>query len=217
MKRKRYHNNTSFLDVLFNALLGFVFLFIIAFMAMNVSSKKGDIQTKAEFVITVTWEDESQDDVDTWLQDPKGNILFFRQKDIGLMHLDRDDLGIVNDKVTTLGGDKYEYIYNQEMTTIRGFIPGEWVLNLHMYNKRDPGPVSVMVRIDKLNPRAETVFQKTLEMTTTGEEITIARFTMNAQGEITHWDNLPKSLVMVAGGGGSRASEGSAPTVSRGM
>jgi hypothetical protein len=207
MQRRRYHNNTSFLDVLFNALLGFVFLFIVAFMAINVSSKKGTIETKAEFVITVTWDEKSQDDVDTWLQDPTGNVLFFRQKDIGLAHLDRDDLGIINDKVMTTGGEKIEYIYNQELTTIRGFIAGEWVLNLHMYNKRDSGVVTATVVIDKLNPRAATIFKKTIQMTTTGEEITVARFTMNAQGEITNWDDLPKSLVMVKGDGLSGSIE----------
>jgi hypothetical protein len=207
MQRRRYHNNTSFLDVLFNALLGFVFLFIVAFMAINVSSKKGTIETKAEFVITVTWDEKSQDDVDTWLQDPTGNVLFFRQKDIGLAHLDRDDLGIINDKVMTTGGEKIEYIYNQELTTIRGFIAGEWVLNLHMYNKRDSGVVTATVVIDKLNPRAATIFKKTIQMTTTGEEITVARFTMDAQGEITNWDDLPKSLVMVKGDGLSRSIE----------
>ena len=197
MRRRRYHNNTSFLDLLFNALLGFVFLFIIAFMAINVSSKKGDIETKAEFVITVTWDEKSKDDVDTWLQDPTGKVLFFKQKDIGLAHLDRDDLGILNDRVTTTGGNQIEYVYNQELTTIRGFIPGEWVLNLHMYNKRDPHAVTATVRIDKLNPRAETIFKKQIEMTRRGEEITIARFTMSSQGEIIEWDDLPKTLVMM--------------------
>ncbi len=199
MQRRRYHSNTSFLDLLFNALLGFVFLFIVAFMAVNVSSKKADIETKAEFVITVTWDEDSQDDVDTWLQDPTGKILFFKQKDIGLAHLDRDDLGIINDRVTTTGGSRIEYVYNQELTTIRGFIPGEWVLNLHMYNKRDPHTVTATVRIDKLNPRAETIFKREIQMSSRGEEITIARFTMNPRGEITDWDDLPKTLVMARG------------------
>jgi len=34
------------------------------------------------------------------LQDPAGNVLHFRQKDVGLAHLDRDDLGKINDIIT---------------------------------------------------------------------------------------------------------------------
>ncbi len=158
--RRIYYNNTSFLDLLFNTLVGFVLLFIIAFLLINPNIKKADIKTKAEFVISVTWSDNSQDDVDTWLQDPAGNVLHFRQKDVGLAHLDRDDLGQINDIITLDDGRRVEYTHNQELTTIRGFITGEWVLNVHMYSKRDENPTLVEVRIDKLNPTVQTLFYK---------------------------------------------------------
>jgi hypothetical protein len=196
--RRIYYNNTSFLDLLFNTLVGFVFLFIIAFLLINPNIKKGDIETKAEFVITVTWSDHSQDDVDTWLQDPVGNILHFRQKDIGMAHLDRDDLGKVNDVITLEDGSRIEYPHNQELTTIRGFVPGEWVLNVHMYSKRDANPTLVEVRIDKLNPKVETVFYKKIMMKNKWEEVTVTRFVMTNQGDIINWDDLPKKLLMIA-------------------
>jgi len=196
--RRIYYNNTSFLDLLFNTLVGFVFLFIIAFLLINPSLKKADIKTKAEFVITVTWSDNSQDDVDTWLQDPAGNVLHFRQRDVGLAHLDRDDLGKINDTIILEDGRRVEYPHNQELTTIRGFLPGEWVLNVHMYNKRDANPILVEVRIDKLNPKVETVFYKKVVMKTRWEEITVTRFVMTNQGDIIDWDDLPKTLVKIA-------------------
>jgi hypothetical protein len=155
MRHRIYYNNTSFLDLLFNTLIGFVLLFIIAFLSINPKNKDADIKTKAEFVITVTWNVNSKDDVDTWLQDPAGNVLHFRQKDIGLAHLDRDDLGIINDSITLKDGRIIEYPHNQELTTIRGFVGGEWVLNVHMYNKRDPDPTLVEIRMDKLNPHGK--------------------------------------------------------------
>jgi len=196
--RRIYYNNTSFLDLLFNTLVGFVFLFIIAFLLINPSIKKADIKTKAEFVITVTWSDNSQDDVDTWLQDPVGNVLHFRQRDVGLAHLDRDDLGKINDTITLDDGRRVEYPHNQELTTIRGFLTGEWVLNVHMYNKRDAKPILVEVRIDKLNPKVETVFYKKVVMKSRWEEITVTRFVMTNQGDIIDWDDLPKTLVKIA-------------------
>ena len=202
--RRIYYNNTSFLDLLFNTLVGFVFLFIVAFMLINPTINKAEIKTKAEFVITVTWDDKSKDDVDTWLQDPAGNVLHFRQKDVGLAHLDRDDLGEINDTIKLDDGRKVVYPHNQELTTIRGFLTGEWVLNIHMYNKRDPDPTLVEVRIDKLNPKVETLFYKEIMMHNRWEEITVTRFVMTHQGEIISWDDLPKKLLkVVAQGRGS--------------
>ena len=205
--RRIYYNNTSFLDLLFNTLVGFVFLFIIAFMLINPSIKKADIKTKAEFVITVTWDDKSRDDVDTWLQDPTGNVLHFRQKDVGLAHLDRDDLGKMNDTLRLEDGREIVYPHNQELTTIRGFLTGEWVLNVHMYNKRDANPTLVEVRIDKLNPRVETIFYKEIVMKSRWEEVTVTRFVMTNQGDVIDWDDLPKNLLKVAAQG--RGSGGS--------
>jgi hypothetical protein len=196
--RRIYYNNTSFLDLLFNTLVGFVFLFIVAFLLINPSIKKADIKTKAEFVITVTWNDNSQDDVDTWLEDPVGDVVHFRQKDVGLAHLDRDDLGKTNDVIILDDGSKVEYPHNQELTTIRGFVPGEWVLNVHMYCKRDLDPTPVEVRIDKLNPTVQTIFYKKILMKTKWEEITVTRFVMTNQGDIISWDELPKSLIQHA-------------------
>ena len=196
--RRIYYNNTSFLDLLFNTLVGFVLLFIIAFLLINPNIKKADIKTKAEFVITVTWNDNSQDDVDTWLQDPAGNVLHFRQKDVGLAHLDRDDLGKINDIITLDDGRQVEYTHNQELATIRGFLTGEWVLNVHMYSKRDANPTLVEVRIDKLNPKVQTLFYKKIVMKSKWEEVTVTRFVMTNQGDIISWDDLPKTLLKLA-------------------
>ncbi|MGD9080078.1 MAG: hypothetical protein PVG96_12090 [Desulfobacterales bacterium] len=196
--RRIYYNNTSFLDLLFNTLVGFVFLFIISFLLINPSIKKADIETKAEFVITVTWDDNSIDDVDTWLQDPVGNVLHFNQKDVGLAHLDRDDLGTLNDTIILDDGRQIVYNHNQELTTIRGFLTGEWVLNVHMYNKRNSNPTLVEVRIDKLNPKVETIFYKKIVMKRKWEEITVTRFVMTNEGDIISWDDLPKRLIEVS-------------------
>ena len=196
------------MDLLFNTLVGFVVLFIIAFLMINPNIKKADIKTKAEFVITVTWSDDSKDDVDTWLQDPTGNILHFRQRDVGLAHLDRDDRGKINDTILLDDGRRIEYNHNQELTTIRGFLTGEWVLNVHMYNKRDPTPTPVEVRIDKLNPKVETIFYKKIMMRHRWEEITATRFVMTNQGDIISWDDLPKTLIKIASATGGRGGVG---------
>jgi hypothetical protein len=66
-----------FYDLLFNTLLIFVLLFAVALLAMNPKAKTGVIDAKAEFIITVTWPDLNPNDIDTWVQDPGGNLVWF--------------------------------------------------------------------------------------------------------------------------------------------
>ena len=98
MSVNRYGSNLSFNDVLFNALLGFVVLFVLALLLINPITKQGDIPTKAELMITLEWDEESRDDIDIWILGPlMGAPISFQNKHSGFMHLDRDDLGRSND------------------------------------------------------------------------------------------------------------------------
>lgn len=204
---RRYYSSTAFLDLLFNALIGFVMLFIISFLSITTNAQKADIETKAEFIITVTWNEASDDDVDTYLEDPLGNVLSYRRKDIGLAHLDRDDRGQINDRVRLADGSTVTVRENQELTSIRGFIGGQWVLNLHMYAKRDKTPTRVRIRVEKLNPAVRTIYDQEVEMTEKWQEITIGRFQMSAQGQVTGWDKLPKKLAWSLGDAAAPTAE----------
>ena len=50
-----------------------------------------DIKSKADYIVMLYWEPESVHDIDIWMTDPAGNVLSFKNKTVGLMHLDRDD------------------------------------------------------------------------------------------------------------------------------
>lgn len=199
--RRQYHSNTGFLDLLFNGWLIYVMLFVVSFMLIVPERDQANIKTKAEFVITLTWDDASTDDIDIWVEDPTGALICYKHKEAGLTHLDRDDLGTSTDKVTLPSGKIVEYKHNQEIVTIRGFMPGEWVINIHMYNKRDKKPVGVEVRMLKLNPTIKEIFMYKCEMSTRWEEITVARIQMSADGEILSMNNVYKKLIKTGGGG----------------
>ena len=92
-----------FTDLLFNALLGFAFMFAIAFMLINSSEEEGNINTKAEVLISVQWPNEHPDDVDAVVEDPQGKLVWYHNRDSGLMHLDRDDRGNLADNINIKG------------------------------------------------------------------------------------------------------------------
>jgi len=189
LKTKRYHNPTSFIDLLFLCLVGFVFLLVIAFLLIAPPIDDQQKKPKAEFLVTLTWDSQTNDDVDLWIQDPVNNVMFFREKEVGLMHLDRDDLGYKKDTVVINGQQITQYT-NQEIATIRGFVPGQWIINVHMYRKSWGKPANVNVRIDKLNPRFTTIADKDYQMANKGDEITVTRMTMTNKGKITQQDEV---------------------------
>ena len=196
MSIKNRFRSDPFTDLLFNALLGFTFLFLVAIMFMNPEAKSGIIDPKAEYILTITWEDFSPDDVDVWVEDPEGQIVWFRTPEAGLLHLDRDDRGLVNDTIT-INGEEVQNPLNQEVVTLRGVVKGEYIVNLHYYASETEKPVDVNVRLAKVNPRLEVVYYGTISLEKKGDEKTALRFSIGRDGEVYGINFLPKSLVIL--------------------
>jgi hypothetical protein len=111
------------------------------------------------------------------------------------MHLDRDDLGRSND-VIRVGGREIVHPLNQEVVSIRGVQPGEYVVNLHLYRAAsDARPVPATIKVEKLNPKVEVVFYGEVVLARPSEERTAVRFSVRAEGDIADVNQLPKALV----------------------
>ena len=187
----------AFTDLLFNALLGFAFMFVAAFTLISDPSDTGKIDSKAEVLITIRWEDRHPDDVDTLVEGPKGNLVWYHNRDTGLMHLDRDDRGLFADRVV-LDGVAVSNPINQETVTVRALQAGEYVVNLLHYQANYSDPLPVTVKVEKLNPTVSLVYYGTRELTGVGNEQTAVRFTIDAQGEVSGTNELPKALLTKA-------------------
>ena len=193
--KRNYHTNLSFLDLLFNTLLCFAALFALSFVLINPSKKQNNVKMKAEFMITVTWPNDLDDDVDMYVEDPQGNLVAFMRREEGLMHLDRDDLGHRNDSVLTEFG-VIEYTENRELVTLRGIAKGEYIVNVHLYMKRSTATeIPVVIKLEKLNPY-KTVTIKRVILRVTGDEETAFRFTLDNEGKVVDVNELPKKLAV---------------------
>ncbi len=182
-----------FTDILFNALLGFTLMLFVAF-ALVKQEGTGAVDVKAEVLITVTWPDNHPDDIDIYVEDPAGNILYFSVQETGLLHLDRDDRGNYADTIV-FNGEELQNPLNQETVTLRGIVPGEFVVNVHRYVANDQEPVPVNVRVDKLNPKTEVVYYGTTMLERCGHEETVIRFTLDEDGNFGNLNTEPKPLV----------------------
>ena len=62
--KNKYKSTIGCTDMLFNVLVGFAFLFIVAFLLIKPEQKKADFERKAEFVIVMEWDHDQPDDID---------------------------------------------------------------------------------------------------------------------------------------------------------
>ena len=181
--------------ILFKMIQALTFFFVLAVMFMNPISKKGIIDPKAEYIITTNWADENPDDIDIWVEDPKGNIIWFRNREAGLVHLDRDDRGMLNDTLESEGRTVKNPL-NQEVVTIRGIVPGEYVVNLHYYATETGKPIEAAVRLDKVNPALKVMYYGKATLEKKGDELTALRFTLSPDGDVVDINHVYKSIVV---------------------
>lgn len=187
MKDKSRHGSaTAFLDLLFNFLLGFVLLFVILMAIIKVESAKPAVEDKNEFIITMTWNEGVDDDMDLWIMGPTGKVVGFPFKEGDGLFLQRDDLGRVNDMINNVNGEKVVVPLNQEIINIRKIIPGRYVVNAHFYRRRGnpaDGPEKITLKLIKVNPFKEEA-TVTKDMDVVGAEETLLVFEVMPDGSV---------------------------------
>ena len=182
--------------MLFKGLQVVAFLFFLALLAMNPEAKEGKVESKAEFIISMSWPDDHPDDIDLYAEDPLGNIVWYHVREGGFMMLDRDDRGGANNTIT-VDGRKITSSFRQEIVSIRGIIPGEYIVNVHYFLATKGGPIPIVVKTEKINPTVETVSYDQINLERMGEEKTAVRFKLAANGNVIDVNHRPKSLLQL--------------------
>ena len=201
MNNEKYKSTIGFTDLLFNILVGFAFLFIIAFLLIKPEAKKKDFDRNAEFVVVLELDKEAKGDIDLYVEDPLGDKCSFRQTVANFMHLDKDDLGSINDTVVNADGTISTVKINREVITIRGIIAGEYIINAHYYSERDYSnidnrvemgtstrkkkskEVTVKVELHKVNPYT-ILWAGEKKFRGKGQEETFVRFRLDKDGKV---------------------------------
>ncbi len=194
--------------MLFKALQVVAFLFFLALLVMNPEAKQGKIDTKAEFIVTMNWPDNHPDDIDLYVEDPLGNIVWYHVREAGFMVLDRDDRGGINNSIMVNGKQIMSPI-REESVSIRGIVAGEYTVNVQYYLATQNAPVPVSVKVEKINPMVEVIHYDTIMLDHAGQERTAVRFRMAEDGSVTDINHTEKSLVQLTrsvrrSGGGAK-------------
>lgn len=211
----RFKSTTGLNDLLFNLLVGFVFLFVIAFLLINPPTKKEDAPKKAEYLIIIEWDESSNDDVDLWVRGPDGTTVSFTGKTGGLLNLEKDDLGSANDRWRKPNGEVVIIPINREVVTMRGIMPGRYQVAAHIYSRktwvsdpetgkvttRDTSAGKITASLVKINPYLEK-YRTVRQYNVKGQVFSLFNFELNEDGEVIDIDEDRNNIVKGRGGGG---------------
>lgn len=206
--RLKYKSGIGFTDLLFNLVIGFVYLFMIAFILINPIAKKGDVQKKAEYIITMEWDHWRNDDIDMWIKDPQGNTVSFLMKAAGVMNLEKDDLGYSNDVLEKRREGTALILLNREVITLRGTVPGEYEVMAHVYARKitlsedkdgkkkfhNDGTGFITAQLIKINPYVELHTVK-MPYTVEGQQISLFRFRIGENNSFVSVNQKPSSII----------------------
>jgi hypothetical protein len=177
----RGKNVWAFIDVLF------VLVFILLTIPHQIKAND-DSRPPGQVIVEIRWPDGMNTDVDLWVEAPRGMSVGYSRRAGEFFNLLRDDLGAVRDMLEL----------NYETAYTRGAPAGEYTVNLHLYSNSDqiyPVPVDVVVSV-YTNESVGLILHKLVNLTYSGEEVTVARFTLDANGALVPGSihNLPKVL-----------------------
>jgi len=201
-ERPQIFGKTLFVDLMMSTLIVVTALLMASNAiekAKKVEEKKQEssIETDGAYAIVATWPADVNDDVDLWVKDPAGNLIFYGRPTAELMHLEYDDRGDLGDKAMTSTGEVKADI-NRERAIIRGGMAGEYVVNVHMFSKNHPGPTTVKISLYRLKGDDTEILAKERVLQAEKDEATAFRFTLAADGEKIGDSELPISLTVEA-------------------
>lgn len=175
---------TSFTDLIFLLMFGFMFLVVVMIAHLNPpESESVDSSVPGNLIVLAEWP-EGNIDVDLWVTGPgERQPVGYSNKSGVLWNLLRDDLGDRPDATPS----NFENMYS------RGLVPGEYVINLHLYRafgEQIPVPVDVEISVKRPDPTnggkdgIQVLAYRQVLLTAEKQERTVIRFRLDANGNI---------------------------------
>lgn len=157
----------AFIDVLF-------LLLLMLLVLPHKPETKAEDKPPGVVMVEIRWADGLNTDVDLWVLAPGDSPVGYSNRAGTIFNLLRDDLGVVRDPLNL----NYENAYS------RAAPAGEYIVNVHLYNDIEhAAPLDVLVTASvKVVGTTRIIFSKTVRLLSMGQEITVARFSLDKNG-----------------------------------
>jgi len=193
MINKKYFTFKPFIDVLFCCLL---MLVAILFLLKADEEKIKMRPPNVIYEVILTWDGESEDDLDLYVRAATGHTVAFNNREGGqgsLISLDHDALGKRRNNSLQSGVAGTVVHFNEEIVSFRGVTAGENIVTVHVYAKRDDKPTKGTIKLVKIKPFKEIIV-KERQFVATGEEKIAFRFKTDKDGNIIDINELAANL-----------------------
>jgi len=190
---KKFFSFRPFIDVLFCCLL---MLVAILFLLKTEEEKVKTRPPNVIFEVVLTWDGESEDDLDLYVRAASGHTVAFNNREGGqgsLISLDHDALGKRRNNSLEVGVAGTVVSFNEEIVSFRGVVEGENIVTVHVYSKNDEKPTKGTIKLVKIKPFKEVVV-KEREFTATDQEKIAFRFKTDKDGNVLDINELPAIL-----------------------
>ena len=142
---KKFFSFRPFIDVLFCCLL---MLVAILFLLKTEEKKTKARPPNVLYEVVLTWDGNSEDDLDIYVQSASGHVVSFNNREGGqgsLISLDHDALGKRRNNSLQEGQEGSVVAFNEEIVSFRGVLEGENIVTIHVYSKRDDTPTKGII------------------------------------------------------------------------
>jgi hypothetical protein len=209
MKRARHHLSPwqVYADQLL-LLIGATLMMLMLLIPITnppATHKKADAP-KAEFLITLSWDDKRDVDLDLWLQ-MDDCVIYYHNRECPNIALDRDSLGFASNRKQFPDGS-YAVSSNREVIAIRSIMPGDYIAAVSYFAGRDtngtayrplkPDAISAIdatVEVEKVNPVVTEVGVANLHFTRMKETRNVLAFHVDADGQVTMRPLPPEDVI----------------------
>jgi hypothetical protein len=191
---RKFFSFRPFIDVLFCCLL---MLIAILFLLKTEEEKTKMRPPNVIYEVILTWEGNSEDDLDIYVQAASGHVVSFNNREGGqgsLISLDHDALGKRRNNSLQENQAGTVVPFNEEIVSFRGVTEGENIVTIHVYSKRDENPVNGTIKLIRVKPFKEIIV-KERQFSATGEEKIAFRFKTDKLGSVIEINELPASLL----------------------
>lgn len=175
--------------------LAFLDVLLIILLLRHEVAPSEAMQAKpvADYLFEIQWNPDRTDDIDIYVKLPTGETAFFRRKDVkGLVVIERDDLGHVNDLSP----------WNREIVAFRNLLPGEYEISIHNYRQDNNVVKGERVAYELSNTSGNVMAAGRVDMPPGRDGVGVLTFTVKMYNEnprISRWnkgaDLLHKGLL----------------------
>jgi len=168
--------DTTVKDLLFILAMSVVVLMIlIASMVRETTTTKTQTDDQNSVMFEIAWPPGPWD-VDLWVLPPSGEPVGYSNGGSKEVNLLRDDLGELNDPLPV----------NYEVTFSRGFVPGQYSMNVYLYSPHGGElPLTVTGRVlVRTKKREVVIWTGSVQLRSQDHQVTMVSFVLSSDGTI---------------------------------